>query len=250
MPKKIREIKDNSWTLEYNESDYSVDDFITDHSDAFQNQYQELAPTQKEQEQQLADLNTKLCNHCLISCHFQYCDECNFMFNLLSRILYSITKLLEPEEKEELLAKNMLFQEPNQTTEIEQYFIDNDKRICPERVHKTNAGFDLRYSGQSPIVIAPHSLVKIDLKIVLEIPVNTIVQIAFRSSLTKKEIDIKGKIINAGYTKNIILMLQNNSDKSYKIKSHEKIAQAIFLPLVKILQLALITTQEKLSLTA
>ncbi|KAG9299701.1 hypothetical protein G9A89_013061 [Geosiphon pyriformis] len=146
----------------------------------------------------LADLNMKLCDHCLISCHFQYCDECNLMFNLLSRTLYLIDKLLKPEEEAELIVKNMPFQEPNKTTETEH----------------------------------------IDLKIALEIP------------LRKKKIDVKEGIIDARYTRNIIVILQNNSDKSYKIESHNKIAQAIFLPLVKIPQLALITTHKKLGLTA
>ncbi|KAG9291015.1 hypothetical protein G9A89_012887 [Geosiphon pyriformis] len=59
----------------------------------------------------------------------------------------------------------------------------------------------------------------------LEIPVSTMVQVASRLSL-------------------------NNSDKLYKIKSHKKIAQAIFLPLIKIPQLVPVTTQEELGLTA
>ncbi|KAG9286143.1 hypothetical protein G9A89_010157 [Geosiphon pyriformis] len=72
---KAKEIKDNPWTPEYNKPNYSEDDFFIDDPNAFQNQYQELASTYEEQEQRLADLNTKLCDHCLISCHFQYCDE-------------------------------------------------------------------------------------------------------------------------------------------------------------------------------
>ncbi|KAG9306988.1 hypothetical protein G9A89_000902 [Geosiphon pyriformis] len=69
------------------------------------------------------------------------------------------------------------------------------------------------------------------------------VQVAFRSSLAKKGIDVKGGIIDAGYTGNIIVILQNNSDRLYKIESQEKIVQAIFLPIVKISQLTLIQDQ-------
>ncbi|KAG9293513.1 hypothetical protein G9A89_005516 [Geosiphon pyriformis] len=76
------------------------------------------------------------------------------------------------------------------------------------------------------------------------------IQVAFRFSLAKKDINVKGEIIDAEYTKNIIVMLQNNSDRSYKIELHDKIIQAIFLPLVKIPQLAPITTCEKLGFTA
>ncbi|KAG9289634.1 hypothetical protein G9A89_014369 [Geosiphon pyriformis] len=119
MSEEIQEIKNNFWMPKYNEFNYSMDDFFTNDSDAFQNQYQELAPTCEEQEQ----------------------------------------------------------------------------------------------------------------------------------SLVKKGIDIKKGIINACYTGNIIIILQNNSDRFYKIELQEKIAQAIFLPLVKISQLILVTTQEELGLT-
>ncbi|KAG9301861.1 hypothetical protein G9A89_004540 [Geosiphon pyriformis] len=179
MPEEIREIKDNFWTPKYNEPNYSVDNFFMDDPDAFQNQYQELVPTQKEQEQRLADLNTKLCDHCLILCYFQYCNKCDLMFNLLPRILFSITKLPESEEKEVLITKNMSFQDPTEDTETEH--------------------------------------------------------------LAKKKINIKEGIIDAGYIENIIMMLQNNLDRPYKIELQEKIVQAIFLPLVKIPQLTLVT---------
>ncbi|KAG9290648.1 hypothetical protein G9A89_011611 [Geosiphon pyriformis] len=188
----------------------------------------ELAPIRKEQKQRLADLNTKLCNHCLIPCHFQYCDECDLMFNLPPRVLFPITELPEPEE-EVLITEDMLFQDPTEDTKTEH---NNKERICPEKMHDTDAGFNLRYPRQSPIIIAPYSLIKIDLKIVLEIPISTMVQVVSRSSLAKKEIDIKGGIIDANYTGNIIVILQNNLDRPYKIESQEKIAQAIFLPLL------------------
>ncbi|KAG9302276.1 hypothetical protein G9A89_008767 [Geosiphon pyriformis] len=156
----------------YNEPDYPEDDFFTDDPD----------------KQKLANLNTKLCNYCLILCYFQYCNKCNLMLNLPPRILFLITKLPEPEE-EVLITKDMLFQDSTENTKTEQYLVyldlfkelklkwysNNEKRICLEKAHDTDA--------------APHFLVKIDLKIVLEIPVSTIVQVASRSSLAKKEID-------------------------------------------------------------
>ncbi|KAG9290498.1 hypothetical protein G9A89_002473 [Geosiphon pyriformis] len=116
---------DNPWTSEYNGPDYPEDDFFTDDSDTFQNQYQELAPTCKEQKQRLADLNTKLCDHCLIPYHFQYCDECDLMFNPLPKILFPITELPEPEE-EVLITEDMLFQDPTENTKTEQYLVYPD----------------------------------------------------------------------------------------------------------------------------
>ncbi|KAG9284584.1 hypothetical protein G9A89_004626 [Geosiphon pyriformis] len=116
----------------------------------------ELAPTHEEQKQRLANLNTKLCDHCLIPCHFQYCNKCDLMFNLPSRILFPITELPESEE-EVLITKDMSFQDPTKDTKTEQYLVylnlfkelelkwysDNEEGICPERAHDTDADFDL-----------------------------------------------------------------------------------------------------------
>ncbi|KAG9298633.1 hypothetical protein G9A89_012701 [Geosiphon pyriformis] len=116
-------------------------------------------------------------------------------------------------------------------------YSDNNESIIPEHVQDTDAGFDLRYPEKEAIKLEPNSHTCIDLKIALEIPATTMVQLASKSSLVKKKINIRGGIIDAGYIRNIIVMLQNNSEKAYIIEPNEKIAQAIFLPLVKIAQL-------------
>ncbi|KAG9298645.1 hypothetical protein G9A89_012713 [Geosiphon pyriformis] len=114
------------------------------------------------------------------------------------------------------------------------WFSDNNEGIMPECVHNINVGFDLRYPGKDAIKLEPYLCTYIDLKIALEIPATTIVQLTFRSSLVKKEINIKGGIIDTEYMGNIIAILQNDSEKAYIIELNKKIAQAIFLPLVKI----------------
>ncbi|KAG9303507.1 hypothetical protein G9A89_018403 [Geosiphon pyriformis] len=60
----------------------------------FHEHYQELALTREEQEQRLEQLNARLCQHCLIFCNFQYCDECNLIYNPLPCMIYLI-----PEEE-------------------------------------------------------------------------------------------------------------------------------------------------------
>ncbi|KAG9293742.1 hypothetical protein G9A89_019079 [Geosiphon pyriformis] len=50
-----------------------------------------------------------------------------------------------------------------------------------------------------------------------------------------QKISVQEEVIDSGYTENLMILLQNNSEKSYTIESKEKIAQAIFLPLIKIL---------------
>ncbi|KAG9284813.1 hypothetical protein G9A89_003736 [Geosiphon pyriformis] len=104
----------------------------------------------------------------------------------------------------------------------------------PECAHDTNVGFNLRYLGKDPIKLELHLHTCIDLKIALEILATTMVQLASRSNLAKKGINIRERIIDTGYIENIIAILQNDSKKAYIIDSNEEIAQAIFLPLVKI----------------
>ncbi|KAG9291628.1 hypothetical protein G9A89_022047 [Geosiphon pyriformis] len=72
------------------------------------------------------------------------------------------------------------------------------------------------------------------------------VQIAFRSSLANKRINIRGGVIDAGYIGDITIMLQNKTDKSFKIEHAEKIAQAIYLPLINSLGLQSVNNREQL----
>ncbi|KAG9291082.1 hypothetical protein G9A89_012954 [Geosiphon pyriformis] len=130
------------------------------------------------------------------------------------------------------------------------WFNDNEEGIMPEHAHDTDTRFDLRYPEKDVIKLEPHLCICIDLKIALEIPATTMVQLAFRSSLAKREINIREGIIDTRYVKNIMAMLQNNSEKTYIIEPNEKIAQAIFLSLVRVVQLVSIKKREELGITA
>ncbi|KAG9302980.1 hypothetical protein G9A89_022640 [Geosiphon pyriformis] len=129
-------------------------------------------------------------------------------------------------------------------------YSDNGEGIMPERAHDTDAEFDLRYPGKNAIKLELHSHTCIDLKIALEILTTTMVQLASRSSLVKRGINIRGGIIDTEYVENIITMLQNDSEKAYVIEPNKKIAQAIFLPLVRIAQLVSVRKREELGITA
>ncbi|KAG9294687.1 hypothetical protein G9A89_008166, partial [Geosiphon pyriformis] len=249
----------------------------------FHEHYQELALTKEEQEQQLEEINTRLCDYCLISYDFQYCNECDLIYNLSPHIIYMIPEEdkpisscvseLESNFNPDLNSNND--DNKNNSSSFAQYnnennnnlnsnlnsetyivlfnlskeqkliwFSNNNKSIMPEQAHDTNARFDLKYPGKNVIRLKPHLHTYIDLKIALEISATTIVQLTSRSNLAKKGINIKEEIIDVGYIKNIIAMLQNNSEKAYIIEPNKKIAQAIFLPLVKIVQLVLVRKKE------
>ncbi|KAG9294727.1 hypothetical protein G9A89_008206 [Geosiphon pyriformis] len=87
------------------------------------------------------------------------------------------------------------------------WFSNNNESIMPEHAHNTDAEFDLKYPGKDAIKLEPHSCTCIDLKIALGILATTMVQLASKSSLAKRGINIRGRIINTGYVGNIIAML-------------------------------------------
>ncbi|KAG9288398.1 hypothetical protein G9A89_021429 [Geosiphon pyriformis] len=258
----------------------------------FHEHYQNLAPTREEQKQQLAQLNTRLCHHCLISSDFEYCNDCDLIYNPPPWMIYMIPEEEEPISSCALKLKlpfnpdlnsdndddenngsssiqnsndndNNINSNSNSDSNYEQYialsdltkkqklkwFSDNNESIMSECMHDTDARFDLRYPRKNAIKLEPHSCTCIDLKIALEIPATTIVQLAFRSSLAKRGINIRGGIIDTGYVGNIIAILQNDSKKTYIIEPNKKIVQAIFLPLVKIAQLILVGNREELGIT-
>ncbi|KAG9301060.1 hypothetical protein G9A89_015796 [Geosiphon pyriformis] len=248
-----------------------------------------LALTREKQEQQLEEINTSLCNHCLILCDFQYCNEYDLIYNSPLCIIYTILQEEKPissctsklkltfnsdsnsnNDDDENNSSSSVSNDhknyndlnsnsnpktyitlPDLTKKQElKWFSNNNENIMSECVHNIDAEFDLRYPGKDLIKLKLHLHICIDLKITPEIPATIMVQLASRSSLAKKEINIRGEIINAEYIRNIIAMLQNNSEKTYIIDLNEKIAQAIFLSLVKIAQLVLVRNREELEITA
>ncbi|KAG9306912.1 hypothetical protein G9A89_000780 [Geosiphon pyriformis] len=113
-----------------------------------------------------------------------------------------------------------------------------------ECAHNMDAEFDLRYLKKNLIKLESY------LHTSLEILATIMIQLASRNSLAKKGINIRGGIINTGYVENIIVMLQNHSEKAYIIEPNEKIAQTIFLLLVKVVQLVSVRNRKELEITA
>ncbi|KAG9299305.1 hypothetical protein G9A89_013953 [Geosiphon pyriformis] len=254
----------------------------------FYKHYQNLAPIRKKQEQCLEEINTQLCDHCLIPCDFQFCDDCDLIYNPPPCMIYTISK--EEESINNCTSESESVFDPNLNSDNDdnentgsssiqngnenisnwdsdsnpeiyialpdltkeqtlKWFSNNEEGIMPECVHNTNAGFDLRYPRKNPIKLEPHLHTCIDLKIALKIPATTMVQLASRSNLAKKKITIKRGIINTRYVRNIMAILQNNSEKTYIIEPNEKIAQTIFLPLVRVAQLISVRKKKELRIT-
>ncbi|KAG9299332.1 hypothetical protein G9A89_013980 [Geosiphon pyriformis] len=191
-------------------------------------------------------MNIRLCEECIMSCNEQWCSECYALsIPLPSENNENEIEFGEPKETEEIETTPIYLIENQPALQLK-YFNNNGQEIKPEKAHEIDAGYDLRYPGKDTLVLKPKSLTKINLKIALEILLGAIVQIASRSSLASKGINVRGRIIDAGYIGDITVMLQNKTDKPFKIEHAEKIAQAIYLPLINISGLQLVNQREQL----
>ncbi|KAG9289374.1 hypothetical protein G9A89_007935 [Geosiphon pyriformis] len=179
-------------------------------------------------------------------CDEQWCSECYALsIPLPSKSDENEIEFGEPKAMEKIKTMPIYLIENQPALQLK-YFNNNGQGIKPEKAHEINAGYNLRYPDKNTLVFKPKSLTKINLKIALEIPPGAMVQIASRSSLASKGINVRGGIIDAGYTGDIIVMLQNETDKPFKIEHAEKIAQAIYLPLINISGLQLVNQREQL----
>ncbi|KAG9302002.1 hypothetical protein G9A89_021046 [Geosiphon pyriformis] len=202
--------------------------------------------TQEAQIQRLEQMNIRLCEEYIMPCNEQWCLECYALSIPLSskndenKIEFGELKATEEIET------TPIYLIKNQPALQLKYFNNNRQGIKPKKAHEIDAGYDLRYPGKDTLVLKPKSLTKINLKIALKIPPGAMVQITSQSSLASKGINVRGGIINARYTGDITVMLQNETDKPFKIEHAEKIAQAIYLPLINISGLQLVNQREQL----
>ncbi|KAG9307075.1 hypothetical protein G9A89_016903 [Geosiphon pyriformis] len=202
----------------------------------------ELARFDYEDEQ----MNIRLYKECIMPCDEQWCPECYALsISLPSKSDENEIEFGKPEAMEKIETTPIYFIENQPVLQLK-YFNNNGQGIKPEKAHKIDAGYDLKYSDKDTLVLQLKSLTKINLKIALKIPPGAMIQIASQSSLASKRINVRGRIIDAGYTGDITVMLQNKTDKPFKIEHAEKIVQAIYLPLINISGLQLVNQREQL----
>ncbi|KAG9305610.1 hypothetical protein G9A89_001671 [Geosiphon pyriformis] len=166
-------------------------------------------------------MNIQLCKEYIMPYDNKWCSECY----ALSILLFSKNDQEEIEFEEHKPEKEItttpIYFIKNQPAIQLKYFDNNGKRIKPEKAHEINARYDLRYP-------------------------EAIVQIASQSLLASKEINVRGGIIDTGYIKDTTIMLQNETNKPFRIKHAKKIAQAIYLPLINISDLQSVNNREQL----
>eukprot|EP00557_Chaetoceros_sp_GSL56_P002018 CAMPEP_0176495642 /NCGR_PEP_ID=MMETSP0200_2-20121128/10769_1 /TAXON_ID=947934 /ORGANISM="Chaetoceros sp., Strain GSL56" /LENGTH=849 /DNA_ID=CAMNT_0017893541 /DNA_START=929 /DNA_END=3474 /DNA_ORIENTATION=+ len=98
----------------------------------------------------------------------------------------------------------------------------------PFRATTGSFGYDL--TAFQAITINPHSVVKVPLGFALEIPHTYRCQIASRSSLAAKGINVVGGIIDNDYRGDITVILSNTTSTCLTLPAHSKIAQLLFIP--------------------
>jgi len=105
-----------------------------------------------------------------------------------------------------------------------------ESATLPVRAHETDAGLDL-YAIEDT-TIKPLEVSKIRTGIAIELPKETVGLILDRSSMGAKNIKVMGGVIDEGYRGEIIVCLSNLNPYNYSIKSGEKIAQLLVIPII------------------
>ena len=113
----------------------------------------------------------------------------------------------------------------------------NDFAKIPTRGSEDAAGWDLYAATEKDIDIAPHSTVKINTGIAIEIPKGCFGGIYARSGLATKQglrpANCTG-VIDADYRGEVIVALHNDTNEMQTIESGDRIAQLIVQPFMEI----------------
>ncbi|KAG9288251.1 hypothetical protein G9A89_021282 [Geosiphon pyriformis] len=149
LPSKILEIKNNppeptDIVLVLN-PDAFID--LENSPEEFHKHYQNLTPIREEQKQCLEEINTQLCDYCLIPCNFQFCDDCNLIYNPPPHMIYTISEEKKPINS--CASKSKLSSNPdlnsdnndneNNSSSSIQYNYNNDNNS------NSDSNFDLNY---------------------------------------------------------------------------------------------------------
>lgn len=107
--------------------------------------------------------------------------------------------------------------------------------LLPTRGSSYAAGYDLYAAVDHPIVIPPHSTIKIGTGLSFELPENTFAGIFARSGLATKQGIRPANCVGAcdsDYRGQYIVALHNDTDSTQTIEPYERIAQMVLLPYI------------------
>ena len=100
--------------------------------------------------------------------------------------------------------------------------------IKPERGSTLSAAFDVRASHK--VTLAPNSTTRVDIQLRSAIPEGYCMLLLSRSGLASKGIVTEGGLIDSDYRGPICCLLRNQTSEPVEISRHQRVSQAIFLP--------------------
>ena len=101
--------------------------------------------------------------------------------------------------------------------------------ILPTRAHSDDAGLDLYC--QEDLLVEPRAGKVAKTGIAIALPKGHVGLVADRSSLAKRGLKTAGGVIDAGYRGEIHILLWNISNEPVQLRSGERIAQLLILPI-------------------
>ncbi|KAI0347507.1 dUTP diphosphatase [Trametopsis cervina] len=138
----------------------------------------------------------------------------------------TVQTLLEPQTKKRKLSR--LLEDDAEPAPSSSLLIKrhSDKARIPTKGSPLAAGYDL-YSAEEK-VIPPHGKALVDTQISIAVPAGTYGRVAPRSGLASKfMIDTGAGVVDADYRGVVFVLLFNLSDKEFKVKEGDRIAQLI-----------------------
>lgn len=106
----------------------------------------------------------------------------------------------------------------------------DDGAYLPERAHSADAGLDIRAPYNA--VITEWDMCAIRTGVHVELPKGTVGMVKTRSSMNLLGIQCEG-VIDEGYTGEIVVILQNHTNRIHTIKAGDKIAQLVILSVIR-----------------
>ena len=101
----------------------------------------------------------------------------------------------------------------------------------PARATEGSAAYDVK--AHQALVIPPHSTGLVSLNLKVSLPADHFMLLLSRSGLALKGVTVEGGVIDPDYRQEVKAIIRNNTQTPFKIQRGQRIAQAIFLPIVK-----------------
>ena len=108
----------------------------------------------------------------------------------------------------------------------------DDGAYMPVRVHKTDAGLDIK--TPKDVTVPAKGSVIVDTGVHIELPPNTVGMLKSKSGLNVKYGITSEGVIDVGYTGSIVAKLYNHSETHVILKKGNKITQLVILPIVPV----------------